>query len=39
MIEQALTAEATIEYPATGITWSMRAPTSKILGTNEVVGH
>ena len=31
MIEQTLGAKATIDYPATGVRWSMRAPASKIV--------
>jgi two-component system CheB/CheR fusion protein len=31
MIEQALAAEAKIDYPATGVRWSMRASASKLM--------
>jgi PAS domain S-box-containing protein len=31
MIEQALSATTTIEYPATGVRWSMRAPAASVV--------
>jgi PAS domain S-box-containing protein len=35
MVEQALSATTTIEYPPTGVRWSMAAPVSKLIGAAE----
>ena len=32
MVEQALSATATIEYPPAGLRWSLRAPAARVLG-------